>query len=397
MWLFTLRQGLMYFYQDKRRFFWFVAQIFLAMTVCYLVIAIYCSAVSAEKQLAEGNLEHNIKTMTLVRPGAQPRFIYTDRDLENLATIVGSDLEMVFYVSFSSYWSVDKIRVPLEIYFSYSIPRNSFFLTKTAHEILFDTHSEFLFSTYGGHEFIDDLIQYIENPLVHELKSLSEDLILKHRVTSSKPLLTNEIIKNLPKALVFLPIDYFFNELKGDKLVNPELVFYYKDRFDPMIVTEVAKYLDDKYGNEYRFIYFSDVELLAQAIAELKSIMGIAAFLTIAIIAMIVLSLSGMVNSLIQRRLREFSIKLCMGVTIKGIAWEVIVCVTTPGVIGGILGLLFGSQVLESINFSFFEIQQSFSNMFISFSVILLIPLLACVVPYVRYRQIEPMSVLKVE
>ena len=86
-----------------------------------------------------------------------------------------------------------------------------------------------------------------------------------------------------------------------------------------------------------------------------------------------------------------------MGVTIKGIAWEVIVCVTTPGVIGGILGLLFGSQVLESINFSFFEIQQSFSNMFISFSVILLIPLLACVVPYVRYRQIEPMSVLKVE
>ena len=74
-----------------------------------------------------------------------------------------------------------------------------------------------------------------------------------------------------------------------------------------MIVTEVAKYLDDKYGNEYRFIYFSGMELLAQRFG-LKSIMGIAAFLTIAIIAMIVLSLSGMVNSLIQRRLKNLAL-----------------------------------------------------------------------------------------
>jgi len=229
--------------------------------------------------------------------------------------------------------------------------------------------------------------QYLEMS-VPKLFLSSEDIISGNR-KYDKVLLEDTII---------IPMKFYFDFFLPSEAFNINISFKINDADNmQQIMNSIIDILSLAHGKEYTYRLDSEMEQFIRAVEEIQKTSQAITILTVFVLIIITLGLSGILLINIDRRKKNIAISMALGARKRQIFAELLLessfVTAIPGALGAGMSLLFFKTGL--IRFREFNIVINYWLMFASLFGSVIIGIIAMLVPLKRVKNIAPVKVLK--
>ncbi len=159
---------------------------------------------------------------------------------------------------------------------------------------------------------------------------------------------------------------------------------------------KIINYLYSKGQNNYDYFFDTTTEGYLRQTSGYKTYSIGLTILSVFILLIIIVGLTGILLIIINRRIREYAISMTLGATSKKLFFETILESTIVTFLGGVIGVLICILIFKYvIKFKQFNVYIDTRIILLSLFASVMIGIVASLLPLFKIKQITPMAVLR--
>ena len=192
---------------------------------------------------------------------------------------------------------------------------------------------------------------------------------------------------------IILPVRIYNNPEYLTNQLNIPIKF--KDKHDETLIKEIVNYFKHEKGSFYNYTPVYAAELFIKEVKDINSLLNIFLALSIFILIIITIGLTGILLIISNKRKREFANLIACGATRKNLYFEIIGEVFSITFITGLLGGIIGSLIaINYIKFTEFNIIFNPFSLFMVILVSILICVASVFLPLYHMRKLKPAEIV---